>query len=116
MIYFRSIIRRPEVYATLRDVQYLNFVASTYNYRELKADHNTEDYLKFFLKNYSRFIGGDFPEGELPEPEELMAKAMEEEQKLRITSYNVCYTKLLRKDFFKNNNPIILELGCGKVV
>lgn len=82
LIYFRSIIRKPEVYATLRDVDYVNFVASTYNYRELKADHNTEDYLKFFLKNYSRFIGGDFPEGELPEPEELMAKAMEEDQKL----------------------------------
>ena len=82
LIYFRSIIRRREVYEQLRGVNYVNFVASTYNYRELKADHNTEDYLKFFLKNYSRFIGGDFPEDELPEPEELMTRAMEEDLKL----------------------------------
>jgi tetratricopeptide (TPR) repeat protein len=83
LIYFRSIIRTPEVYTTLRNTGYVNFVASTYNYRELKADHSTEDYLKFFLKNYSRFIGGDFPEGELPEPEELMTRAMEEDQRLK---------------------------------
>ncbi len=82
LIYFRSIIRKREVYQTLSNATYLNFVASTYNYRELKADHNYEEYLKFFLKNYSRFIGGDFPEDELPEPEELMAKALEEEQQL----------------------------------
>lgn len=79
LIYFRSIIRQPEVYQTLRNVKYTNFVISTYNYREMKADHNTDDYLKFFLKNYSRFIGGDFPADELPEPEELMAKARETE-------------------------------------
>jgi len=82
LIYFRSIIRRPEVYATLRNTDYVNFVASTQNYREMRADHNYDDYLKFFLKNYSRFIGGDFPEDELPEPEELMAKAIEADQQL----------------------------------
>lgn len=79
LIYFRSIIRKREVYQSLRDVNYTNFVVSTYNYRELKVDHNTDDYLKFFLKNYSRFIGGDFPADELPEPEELMANAREAE-------------------------------------
>ncbi|RKD92481.1 tetratricopeptide repeat protein [Mangrovibacterium diazotrophicum] len=82
LIYFRSIIRRRDVYEQLKGVEYVNFVTSTYNYRELKADHNTADYLKFFLKNYSRFIGGDFPEDELPEPEELMSKAMEEDLNL----------------------------------
>ena len=82
LIYFRSVIRKREVYETLKDVRYVNFVASTYNYRELKTDHSYEDYLKFFLKNYSRFIGGDFPDDELPNPEELMAKALEEDQQL----------------------------------
>ncbi|PTN10589.1 tetratricopeptide repeat protein [Mangrovibacterium marinum] len=100
LIYFRSIIRKPEVYATLRGVDYVNFVVSTYNYRELKADHNTEDYLKFFLKNYSRFIGGDFPEGELPEPEELMAKAMEEDQKLEERGTFVMVTPEVKTELY----------------
>ncbi len=82
LIYFRSIIRKKEVYKTLQNVNYVNFVVSSYNYREMKSDYSYETYLKFFLKNYSRFIGGDFPEDELPEPEELMAKALEEEQAL----------------------------------
>lgn len=79
LIYFRSIIRKKEVYETLRNVKYVNFVISSTNYREMKSDYSYETYLKFYLKNYSRFIGGDFPEDELPEPEELMARAMEEE-------------------------------------
>ena len=82
LIYFRSIIRNREVFETLNDVDYLNMVASSYNYREILSDNNYTDYLKFFIKNYSRFIGSDFPEDELPEPEELMAQAQEEENQL----------------------------------
>lgn len=80
LIYFRSIIRKREVFETLKDTKYVNFVISTYNYRELKSDHSSGDYLRFFVKNYSRFIGGDFPEDVLPEPEVLMEQARQEEQ------------------------------------
>ena len=81
LIYFRSVIRKREVFKTLEGVDYVNFVASSLNFRELMADKNDVEYLKFFIKNYSRFIGSDFPQDELPEPEELMAKALEEENK-----------------------------------
>jgi len=103
LIYFRSIIRKREVYEQLRDVDYVNFVASTYNYREMKADHSTEDYLKFFLKNYSRFIGGDFPEDELPEPEELMTKAMEEDLQLEERGSFVMVKPDTREELFKRD-------------
>ena len=81
LIYFRSIIRNREVFETLNNVDYVNFVASSYNYREILADNSDQEYLKYFIKNYSRFINSDFPEDELPEPEELMAKAKEEDDK-----------------------------------
>ncbi len=82
LIYFRSIIRQREVFQTLEDIQYVNFVASSYNYREIVADNSYLEYLKYFVKNYSRFISNDFPEDVLPEPEELLAKAREEEEQL----------------------------------
>ena len=82
LIYFRSIIRKREVFQTLADVQYVNFVASSYNHREILSDGSYMEYLKYFIKNYSRFISSDFPVDELPDPEELMAKALEEEDKL----------------------------------
>ncbi|MCW0483868.1 tetratricopeptide repeat protein [Gaoshiqia sediminis] len=81
LIYFRSVIRKREVFETLKGIDYVNFVASSLNFREMLGDNNYVDYLKFFIKNYSRFIGGDFPQDELPEPEELMAKALEEENR-----------------------------------
>ena len=56
LIYFRSIIRQREVFQTLEDIQYVNFVASSYNYREIVADNSYLEYLKYFVKNYSRFI------------------------------------------------------------
>ena len=81
LIYFRSIIRRREVFQALKDVKYTNFVVSSTNYREITADKNYNEYLKFFIKNYSRFISGDFSEELLPAPEELMAKAKAEDEK-----------------------------------
>ncbi len=82
LIYFRSIIRKREVFETLQDIQYVNFVASSYNYREILSDKNYLEYMKYFVKNYSRFISNDFPADELADPEELMAKARAEEDKL----------------------------------
>ncbi|MDX9883063.1 MAG: tetratricopeptide repeat protein [Prolixibacteraceae bacterium] len=81
LIYFRSVIRKREVFQALKDVKYVNFVVSSTNYREITADKNYNDYLKFFIKTYSRFITGDFSEELLPSPEELMAQAKAEEEK-----------------------------------
>ena len=79
LIYFRSIIKRREVFYALKDIKYVNFIASSTNYREITADKDFAEYLKFFIKNYSQFISGNFSDEILPEPEELLAKAQPEE-------------------------------------
>jgi len=80
LIYFRSIIRKRKVFETLKGVEYVNFIASSPNYRTLLADHDYHEYLKFFMKNYSRYISSDFPQDELANPEELLAKARKQEE------------------------------------
>lgn len=84
LIYFRAIIRKAEVFRTLKGVDYYNFVVSSTNYRQIMADKSYAEYLRFFLKNYSRFIGPDFSdEGETEvSPEELMARAQREDELL----------------------------------
>jgi len=84
LIYHRAIIRKANVFKTLKDVEYVNFVISSTNYRTVLSEKTTSDYLKFFVKNYSRFIGSDFSEDELEvSPEELMARAKEEDNILK---------------------------------
>ena len=83
LIYFRSIIKRREVFTALKNIKYVNFIASSTNFREITADKDYTEYLKFFIKNYSRFITGDFSDELLPEPEELLAKAQQEENALK---------------------------------
>ena len=84
IIYHRAIIRNAPVFETLREADYYNFAISSTNYREILAEKSIADYLKFFVKNYSRFIGADFTEDEMEiSPEELMAKAKEEQEMLR---------------------------------
>ena len=85
LIYFRAIIRQSEVFRTLRNVDYYNFVASSTNYRQVLNEKSVTDYLKFYLRNYSRFIGPDFNEEGVPEtnPEELMARAQQEDELLK---------------------------------
>ncbi|MGQ7869012.1 type IX secretion system periplasmic lipoprotein PorW/SprE [Sunxiuqinia sp. sy24] len=82
LIYFRSIIREREVFQSLGDIQYVNFVASSYNYREIKSDKNYLEYLKYFVKNYSRFVTNDFPADSLEDPEELLARLRADEERL----------------------------------
>lgn len=82
LIYFRSIIRQRDVFQSLGDAHYVNFVASSYNYREVLSDQNYLEYLKYFVKNYSRFITNDFPSDALEDPEELMARVRAEEDEL----------------------------------
>jgi tetratricopeptide (TPR) repeat protein len=84
IIYHRAIIRNAPVFEALMGTDYYNFVISSTNYRQILSENSIADYLKFFVKNYSRYIGPDFTEEELEiSPEELMAKAKEEEDMLR---------------------------------
>lgn len=85
LIYFRSIIRQAPVFQALKGVEYYNFIASSTNYRQIVSEKSVSDYLKFFLKNYSRFIGPDFSGEEQPgeSPEELMARARREDELLK---------------------------------
>jgi hypothetical protein len=79
LIYFRSIIKNRNVFATLKNIKYVNFIVSSTNFREITSDKDYAEYLKFFVKNYSRFVTGDFSEEVLPEPEEMLAKAQQED-------------------------------------
>lgn len=85
LIYFRAIIRQPEVFRSLGSTPFNNFVASSANYRQMITDQSVSDYLRFFLRNYSRFIGPDFTPEEQPgeSPEELMARAQREDEILQ---------------------------------
>ena len=84
IIYHRAIIRKAPVFKTLKGIDYINFVISSTNYRTVTSENLTADYLKFFVKNYTRFIGSDFSDdGTDISPEELMARAKEEDNILR---------------------------------
>jgi tetratricopeptide (TPR) repeat protein len=74
LVYFLSIIRKPEVFKTLAGKKYYNFVASNNNYREMLSDRSYDQYLAYFSGNYSSMVSGKFSESELESPEELMAR------------------------------------------
>ncbi len=103
LIYFRSIIRQKEVFNSLAGVDYINIVASSTNYRAILADKSLSDYLRYFVKNYSRFIGSDFDESDYLSPEEMMAKAKEEEEKLEERGTFVMVTADQNLGTFDNN-------------
>jgi len=74
MIYFLSIIRKPDVFKTLAGKPYINFIVSNNNYRQMLSDQSYDEYLAYFVKNYSKLTTGKFSDKELETPEELMAK------------------------------------------
>jgi len=82
MIYFLSIIRKPEVFKTLAGNDFMNFIVSNNNYRQMISDRSYNDYLTYFVKHYSSFTKGGFTEEELDSPEMLMARKAREEQEL----------------------------------
>ncbi len=84
LIYHGAIIRRPAPFQTLKDIPYTNFVISSANYRAVREEKSIADYMKFFVKNYSRFIRSNFSDTE-PDvsPEELMARAEAENNALK---------------------------------
>ena len=84
LIYHGAIIRKASVFRALKDIDYMNFVISTTNYRAVMNEKSTADYLKFFIKNYSRHIRSNFTDEESEvSPEELMARAKEQDNILK---------------------------------
>jgi len=84
LIYHGAIIRKAGVFRALKDIDYLNFVISTTNYRAVMNEKSPADYLKFFIKNYSRYIRSNFSDDESEvSPEELMARAKEQDNILK---------------------------------
>ena len=84
LIYHGAIIRRASVFRALKDIDFLNFVISSTNYREVMNEKSIADYLKFFVKNYSRYIRSNFTDEESEiSPEELMARAKEQDNILK---------------------------------
>ena len=83
LIYYRSIIGNSDVFESLKNVDYISFVASSSNYRAILEDKSLTDYLSFFVRNYSKFTKPEFENKELlNKPEELMAKAQAAEDTL----------------------------------
>ncbi len=79
LIYFRSIIRKRPVFQALKGLEYANFIASSTNYRTIIAEKDYLSYIPFFIKNYSSYISSNIPADQLPNPQELLAKARKEE-------------------------------------
>lgn len=78
-IYFKSIIRKRAVFASLKGLEYVNFMISSSNYRVVTNDKDYHSYLPFFIKNYSTYINSDVPKEILPNPEDLLAKIRKED-------------------------------------
>ena len=84
LIYQGAIIRRANVFRALKDIDYMNFVISSTNYRAVINEKSIADYLKFFVKNYSRYIRSNFTDDETEvSPEDLMARAKEQDNILK---------------------------------
>ncbi len=106
LIYFRSIIRKRNVFQSLNGIEYVNFVASSTNYRKIIEDKDYLEYLRFFMKNYSPYISSKIPVDELPPPMELIAKAHKEEEPVERGKF-IVVKPAMPKDtyFFDNTEP-----------
>jgi hypothetical protein len=80
LIYFRSLIRKRNVFQSLKGVEYANFVTSSSNYRIMIEEKSYLDYLNFFTRNYSAYIGANIPVDELPSPEVLLSNVRKKEE------------------------------------
>jgi outer membrane protein assembly factor BamD (BamD/ComL family) len=110
LIYFRSIIRKRPVFQALKGIEYVNFVASSSNYRKVIEEKDYLDYLRFFTKNYSPYISSQIPSDDLPPPMELIAKARKEEEPTERGKFILLKPDISReipKDaYFFNNNDV----------
>jgi tetratricopeptide (TPR) repeat protein len=106
MIYFLSIIRKPEVFKALAGKTYLNFITSNNNYRQMLNDQSYKEYIAYFIKNYSSITTGKFSEKDLETPEQLMARMnldpandlKEQGEYVLLNTKNVAYTPPTKKE------------------
>ncbi len=118
LIYFLSIIRKPEVFKTLAAYQYLNFIISNNNFRQMKEDASYDNYIQFFIQNYSNFTKGLFDESDLESPEELIARLKKEDEiqekgefvvvETEKKSESTNYDPIFNKDFAEEHLVILL--------
>jgi len=52
--YFGSILKQKQVFKTLKGTDYHYFIASSPNFRKIVADQDLLEYLRFFVRNYSK--------------------------------------------------------------
>ncbi len=104
LIYFKSIIRKRPVFQSLSGVDYSNFSASSANYRTILADKDYTDYLKFFMKNYSPYIGPEYPKDEIAAPSELLAKAREAEAPVEKGQFVLVQPEVVAPENYLFNN------------
>ena len=96
LIYFRSIIRKRPVFQALKGLEYVNFIASSTNYRTIIAEKDYLSYIPFFIKNYSSYISSNIPADQLPNPQELLAKVHKEEQTVPKGKFVVVQTEQVK--------------------
>ena len=96
LIYFRSIIRKRPVFQALKGLEYVNFIASSTNYRTIIAEKDYLSYIPFFMKNYSAYISSNIPADQLPNPQELLAKVHKEEQTVPKGKFVVVQTEQVK--------------------
>ena len=98
LIYFRSLIRKRNVFQALKGVEYVNFVTSSSNYRVIIEEKGYLDYLQFFTRNYSAYIGANIPVDELPSPEVLLSNVRKKEEPVEKGKFVVVQQPILAQD------------------
>jgi len=101
------------VFQALKNIEYVNFVASSSNYRTIIAEKDYLDYLQFFIKNYSTYIGAKVPTEELPNPEELLKKARKAEEPVEKGNFVIIQPPLKAKDSVVQVKPIVKAVYNG---
>ena len=105
LIYFRSIIRKRPVFQALKGLEYVNFIASSTNYRTIIAEKDYLSYVPFFVKNYNAYISSNIPADLLPNPQELLAKARKEEEQPVSKGKFVLVQPVIGRDSVKQVKP-----------
>ncbi len=113
LIYFRSIMRKRQVFQSLKGIEYVNFVASSSNYRTIIAEKEYLDYILFFTKNYSTYIGSDIPSDQLPNPQELLSKVRKEQDPVEKGKFVLIQPQTV-KDTTKQVSPEIINPSVVK--
>ena len=112
LIYFRSIIRKRPVFQALKGLEYVNFMASSTNYRTIIAEKDYLSYIPFFIKNYNSYISSNIPQDQLPNPQELLAKVRKEEESVNKGKF-VIVQPVKEKDSIQQVKPAAIAVYSG---